>query len=127
LVCGLGACAESANLGMVCEEPAPALYVKRSSEPAHLSVSTPLLCSRRFGDVVRGWVMTGTNGRSGALPGCDLKRHALISGVADGGTVESLRLGYVQLRQQLTAALSNAISKGWLVQVWDGQGGNVVW
>jgi hypothetical protein len=59
LVCGLGTCAESANLGMVCEEPAPALYVKRSSEPAYLSVSTPLLCSRRFGGVVRGWVMTG--------------------------------------------------------------------
>jgi hypothetical protein len=70
--------------------------------------------------------MTGTNGRSGALLGCGLKRHALISGVADR-TVDSLRLGYVQLRQQLTAELSNAISKGWLVQVWDEQGGNVVW
>lgn len=101
-----------------------------------MSVSTPFCVHGDSAMSYSGGRWPVTNGRSfsvcssdrcGALPGCGLKRQASISGVLDGETVRSLRLGYVQRHQQLTAALLNAISKGRFAQVWDSQGGNVVW
>lgn len=78
-----------------------------------------LMRPRRRGDAVLGYAMAVTNARSVSV--------CLIPGVLDREALRSLRLDYVQHHQQLTAALLNAISKGRFAQLWDSQGGSVVW
>ncbi len=96
----------------------------RSRRHAHGGV---VMCCARWPVTNRRSFSVCSSDRCGALPGCVLKRQVSISGVLDGETVRSLRPGYVQHHQQLTAALLNAISKDRLAQLWGSQGGNVVW